>query len=84
MKRKYVVPEINIEHYALTQSIAACAVKIGLLDSACVIDDPDATLGMKYLAYDDYFLEGCNEVPEGVDPATGICYHTNAQAAFNS
>ena len=37
MKKSYVAPKINIEHYELTTAIAACSgVKIGLNNASCV------------------------------------------------
>jgi hypothetical protein len=85
MKRQYVVPTIGIERYVLTQSITACHMKIGLLDSDCIIKDPDATPEMKDYAGVGWFAsEKCSEeVYAGVD-YDGICYHTNTQAAFSS
>lgn len=85
MKKKYAAPAIAIEHYELTQTIAACETKIGFLDSECVKKDPDSTNQMKDLAWSGYFTAGaCEEYPEGMDAKDKICYHTNARAAFNS
>lgn len=85
MKKKYVTPMIAVEHYELTQAIASCATKIGFLDSACVLKDPDATWELKDLAGVGFFNAGkCEIYPEGMDEADGACYHTNANAAFNS
>ena len=85
MKRQYIVPGITIERYAVTQSIAACNIKIGFLDSDCIIRDPDSTTEMKDYASDGWFASGncMEEVYAGTD-YDGICYHTNTQAAFNS
>ena len=85
MKKKYVSPMVSLERYELTQTIAGCQTKIGFLDSECVIKDPDSTNKMKDLAYSDYFVEGsCENYPIGMDEYDSICYHTNANAAFNS
>lgn len=86
MKKKYVSPMVSLERYELTQTIAGCQTKIGFLDSECVIKDPDSTNQMKDLAYSDYFADSnnCVEVPTGMDKYDSICYHTNANAAFNS
>lgn len=85
MKKEYSAPVIAVEHYELTQAIAACETKIGFTNSECVIKDPDATKQMKNLAYAEYFVEGsCNEYPVGMDGKDSICYHTNANAAFSS
>lgn len=86
MKKRYVTPIITVEHYELTQSIAACKTKIGFLDSDCVKNDPDATNQMKDLAWSGFFtdFQSCVEYPKGWDEFDKICYHTNANAAFNS
>lgn len=85
MKEKYVAPTISIEHYELTQSIAACATKIGAFDSACVSSSPNAPGEMKDLANAFYFSSGyCLNVATGTSGTDGICYHTSANAAFSS
>ena len=86
MKKIYVAPAIAVEHYELTQAIAACATKIGFLSSECVKNDPDATNQMKDLAWSGFFTDSsnCDVYPEGMDEFDSICYHTNASAAFNS
>ena len=85
MKKQYEKPMLAVEYYQLSQSIAACVTKIGFLDSECVKKDPDATNKMKDLAWSDYFAEGnCSAFPVGMDEYDSICYHTNANAAFNS
>ena len=85
MKKRYVTPIITVEHYELTQSIAACETKIGFLDSDCVKNDPDATNQMKDLAWVGFFTDGsCEVYPEGMDGSDSICYHTNTNATFNS
>ncbi|MBQ8230403.1 MAG: hypothetical protein IJZ34_00525 [Lachnospiraceae bacterium] len=85
MKKAYVTPVVTIEHYELTQAIAACVTKIGLVNSECVKNDPDATNQMKDFAYAGWFTSGnCNEAAVGMDGYDKICYHTNASAAFSS
>lgn len=86
MKRKYVTPVITAEYYSLTQSIAGCATKIGFSNRECVLNDPDSTAGMKDFAMEGYFADvnGCTELASAMDGYDIICYHTNAQAAFNS
>lgn len=84
MKKQYEKPTLAVEYYQLTQAIAACVTKIGFLDSACVKQDPDATNQMKNLAWEGYFMTGCDQVPTDMDQNDSICYHTNANAAFNS
>lgn len=86
MKKKYTAPTIAIEHYEVTQAIASCATKIGFLNSECVKNDPDVTDQMKDLAWSGFFTEqgSCVAYAEGMDGMDKICYHTNANAAFNS
>lgn len=84
MKKQYEKPTLAVEYYQLTQAIAACVTKIGFLDSACVKHDTDATDQMKNLAWEGYFMTGCDQVPTDMDQNDSICYHTNASAAFNS
>lgn len=88
MKLKYEKPMIAVESYELTQMIASCSTKIGFLNSECVKKDPDATNQMKDLAWSGFFLQdpenGCADFPTGMDGFDSICYHTNANAAFNS
>ena len=85
VKKQYEKPMLAVEYYQLSQSIAACETKIGFLNSECVIKDPDATKQMKHLAGIDFFVEGnCDAPPTGMDENDSICYHTNANAAFNS
>jgi len=80
-----VKPLVAVERYELTQAIAACITKIGLMDSNCVKKDPDATDQMKYLADIGWFNENhCKESSVGMDDTDKICYHTNAASAFNS
>lgn len=85
MKKQYEKPMAAIEYYQLTQSIASCATKIGFLNSECVKNDVNATDQMKDLAWANWFVEGyCAEYGVGMDKYDSICYHTNANAAFNS
>lgn len=87
MKRNYVTPVIAVEHYNLTQSIAACITKINIMTRDCVLNDSDATRGMQDLARDwGYFMDttGCGELAFGMSDQDGTCYHTNANAAFTS
>lgn len=82
---KYEKPLVAVERYALSQTISACATKIQLLNSACVYTDPQAPMEMKALAVNGWFTSGnCNSIMMNGQSSTGICYHTNANAAFNS
>ena len=86
MKKTYEKPSVAIEYYELSQAIAACETKIGLLDSQCVLADPDATAGAKTLAQNwGYFSAGaCQLDAAGMENGDGICYHTSANAMFSS
>lgn len=84
MKMKYEKPQVAVEYYELSQSIAACITKIGLIDSKCVLDDADAPRRMKEMAYADWFTAACVQFANGTEQADGICFHTSSNAAFNS
>lgn len=87
MKKVYEKPMMAVEYYQLTQAIAACSTKISFLNSECVKNDPDATDLMKSLAWDNWFTDAANcpsGFPSDMDGFDSICYHTNAEAAFNS
>lgn len=76
---------IAVEHYELTQSIASCSLKIGFLNSACVLNDPDSTPEMRNLAAAFMFTSGqCVNAPIVGSDEDGVCYHTNMNAAFSS
>lgn len=85
MKRNYVTPAIAVEYYNLTQSIAACAIKINYLNEACVLDDEDSTPIMESLAAAGMlFSSDCRQPAQGMHGEDGICYHTSASATFTS
>lgn len=86
MKKAYQTPEMAVELFELTQSIASCDQKIGATNSDCVINDASSTSQMKDLAQAGWFLSSgsCSESAEGMDGYDSICYHTNANAAFSS
>lgn len=85
MKVKYEKPWVAVERYELSQTISACATKIAFLDSACVYNDPDAPDDMKAMAVKNWFTSGaCYYALSTGQSYTGICYHTNANAAFSS
>ena len=85
MKKKYVTPMIAVEHYELTQTIAACSIRIGFAGTECVESDPDSPPALKDVAQ-WYFTNSkdCFDVPSNDDMLDGICYHTSANAAFTS
>lgn len=87
MKKTYEKPMVAIEYFELTQNIASCNLKIGFLDRLCVMKDEDATAQMRNMAARFYFIageDGCNNHVISGDNYDGICYHTNANSAFNS
>lgn len=95
MKKQYEKPMMAVERYALTQAIAGCVRRIGFYSAECVQKDADATSDMKDLAwgtdiawfygeaceFDIAFYIGTDGESNGED---GVCYHTNANAAFGS
>ena len=84
MKKKYEKPLIAVENSVLSQAIASCSTRIGFNSSACVFDDEDAPDGFRNLAHIGCFTEVCKFQPEITDPNDGICYHTSANAMFQS
>lgn len=90
MKKSYEKPAVCVEHYAMTQAIAAsCTIKIyndpTLHADQDVLNDPDATNSMKNLARVGGFVsfDGCTLALEGrvVD---GICFHTSVATGSNA
>lgn len=87
MKIPYEKPAMAIERYALTQSIASCAVKIGMQTSQCVKDDTDAPDDMKNLAWEGYFVDegiNCDKAATSGTYEDGVCYHTATSLTFSS
>lgn len=86
MKRKYVKPMAAVEFYKLSQSIAACTINIGLLDSQCVANDPDAPVELRSVAwaFPEYFSTPCDIHYNNIQQNDGICAHTSASALFTS
>lgn len=94
MKRRYEKPMMAVEHYALTQTIAACSgIKITSSDSnrmptqADILADPHVTSAMQNWIRRGGFLGldlGCRVSIIGQTDSDGVCYHTNINAAFNS
>jgi hypothetical protein len=41
MKKRYEKPMVAVDLYKLTQSIAGCAISVGLLDSGCFLNSPN-------------------------------------------
>lgn len=94
MKKTYTKPQFMVEQFALTQQIASCAyLKIGFGDSACVLNNPDASDALVpgyyesvySLALANYFADGyCAKVPEFSKDNDLLCYHTMTNMAFTS
>lgn len=84
MKIIYEKPMVAVERYDLSQTISSCITKIGLMDSECVLSDIDAPNEMKSLAVGKWFTPQCESFMRGGQSSDGICYHTNANAAFSS
>lgn len=85
MRMKYEKPMVAVECYEFSQAISACSTRIGLLNSACVYKDADAPAEMRALAINDWFTSGnCLNVMVSGETNDGICFHTNANAAFKS
>ena len=89
MKKQYEKPMMAVERYALTQAIAGCVRRIGFYSAECVQKDADATSDMKDLAWGTdfaWFYGGkcAYNVDVELDDEDGVCYHTNANAAFGS
>ena len=86
MKKKYEKPLIAVENYVLSQAIASCSTRIGFNSSACVFDDVDAPDGFRNLAAYGYFTADgkCYFEPVIEDVRDNICYHTSANAMFQS
>ena len=68
----YEKPMVAVERYELSQTITACITKI------------DAPREMKSLAVGKWFTSQCDNFMRGGQSSDGICYHTNANAAFKS
>ncbi len=83
MKLPYEKPQVAVENYILSQTVAACNVKIGFSGRQCIIDDEDM---LKYpttlsFAYGGLFLTkpDCTDVATNADVYDGLCYHTKRQ-----
>lgn len=86
MKKKYQKPMVAVEFYKLSQSIAACTIKIGFLDNQCVVNDPDSPIEMRSLAYayPEYFSTDCAIYYNNIQDNDSLCFHTQANATFTS
>ena len=86
MKIKYEKPVAAVEFYKLSQSIAACDIKINYLDNMCVVKDNDAPNEMRSFAlnYPSYFSTMCDIVCTNNPDYDALCYHTQVNASFVS
>lgn len=86
MKMEYQKPMAAVEFYHLSQSIAACAIKINLLDNDCVVYDNDTPEEMRSAAFDvpSYFSTPCDIICTNNQDYDGLCYHTQLNATFTS
>lgn len=88
MKIKYEKPLVAVEHYELSQAIASCIIKIGPNGSnACVRTDADTPGAMRSWANSGWFADSScdpNSLVSIGQTFDGICYHTQANAAFQS
>lgn len=92
MKLTYQKPLVAVERFELSQSIAACSIKIALSSNACVRRDVDTPDEMRSIAfsYPMYFAQGCDQAG-GYDVIASsdfnndlLCYHTQTSATFTS
>lgn len=89
MKMKYEKPMVAVDLYKLTQSIAGCAINVGLTNSGCFLDSPNVPPEMKAFAANGWFVEG-NCMIHTVAGTTydgifdGMCFHTQANGALTS
>ena len=83
---KYEKPMAAVEFYRLSQSIAACTIKISYLDWECVVKDNDSPPEMRSFAYlyHNYFSTPCDINCASIQENDKICVHTQVNAAFTS
>lgn len=88
MKMKYEKPMVAVDLYELSQSIAGCAISVGLTSSACFLNDRDVPPEMKSFAAIGWFVGNCEiqtvagTTYDGV--YDGMCFHTQANGALTS
>lgn len=83
---KYEKPMAAVEFYSLSQSIAACTIRISYLDNNCVIKDSDTPVETRSIAYvkRHLFSIECQQNATLMDGNDSICYHTQVNAMFTS
>lgn len=86
MKRAYTKPMVIAENFTLSSSIAACSIKIGFLDNACVVRDPDTPPEMRSFALMQpvYFSHVCEIDSANIQLNDSLCIHTQTAATFTS
>lgn len=86
MKKTYSKPVAAVEFYKLSQSIAACAIKISYLDNACVVQDNDTPVQMRSYALLEplSFTAICSENVFEIQDNDTLCIHTQVAATFTS
>ncbi len=91
MKKPYEKPTLCVEDYKLTQAVSVCSgIKIfseNIPGNQDVKNDPDATNAMLDWVRIGGFLDGgldCLVPLDGFVEDSGVCYHTNMNAAFTS
>ncbi len=88
--KKYVKPIVEIEEFALTQSVAACAgLQINLMNRGCVLNDNDAPSELKGMANAGLFMDmsgsnPCWFTPQDMDQGDKYCFHTAINIVFTS
>ena len=87
MKKKYQKPFAAVEHYKLSQSIAACSIIVGLTNNSCVVASsnvPDQTRAFA-MTWPAYFQgTSCDKDVASIQDNDSLCYHTQAAALFTS
>lgn len=83
---KYEKPMAAVEFYSLSQSIAACTIRISYLDNNCVVKDSDTPVETRSFAYiyRDYFSIDCTKNATVMQGNDSLCYHTQVNAMFTS
>lgn len=86
MKKTYSKPVAAVEFYKLSQSIAACAIKISYLNRDCVLADKDTPPQMWSYALTEAlsFTAICTENVFEIQDNDTLCIHTQVAATFTS
>lgn len=84
MKLKYEKPLIAVEHYELSQAIAACEIAVGFYNDECIAQDKDVPEEVRDLAKYTYFFDACDLPVKDMEITDKVCYHTSASTLFGS